>query len=568
MKSLKFKIISGIALLVCFNVSVNAQNLSWTQALQTVSEESVGFMNNSITEDNEGNILISGTYNAELSFGGFTLQPVDGVFIRMFLTKISGSGEVLWLKTFDVPQLGINTFQKPVFDNNGNFYLVFNPYLGSGDFDWDLGNGVVVPVGSTLNQAVIVCFNPEGVAQYFKAIQTEDSEILVNLKVNSINDSLFVSGTFSGNLTIGDIEVQSNNGSMDIFVAKTDLELNPSWLVSINGTRDYQSHEATIDDLGNIIIALSFEGDSLFSGNYFVYNPDFDFTPFVGNSDIAVIKLNPQGETQWMTRIASSELDNPNKLFATADNGILMSSNSSGTLNVAGVTIEPELNAIIKLNSAGSPEYAFSLEGYGINSAARDEDGFIYLGYQFTVPSFTLGNINVVNTGMDNGTSDLAIIKMDESGEIYWIERIGSIDNESVNSVKVLNSGKMVVAGTFSGTEFMLGNLMLENDFAPVNNGFVAYADLPAGLNNIVESASVLIYPNPTSDYLMLNTDLSGNSELAYSIYNSTGQLIKNNVELKTLPASISIHELSTGNYFISVRSDTYQKTVPFTVLR
>ncbi|MEZ5174299.1 MAG: hypothetical protein R2850_12520 [Bacteroidia bacterium] len=85
-----------------------------------------------------------------------------------------------------------------------------------------------------------------------------------------------------------------------------------------------------------------------------------------------------------------------------------------------------------------------------------------YLGYQYMTPALSLGNITVQNAGADNGTSDIAIIKMDDSGQFYWIENIGSMDNEAINAVTILNSGKMMVAGTFSGFDLMLGSNLLK----------------------------------------------------------------------------------------------------------
>ncbi|MEZ5174298.1 MAG: hypothetical protein R2850_12515 [Bacteroidia bacterium] len=68
----------------------------------------------------------------------------------------------------------------------------------------------------------------------------------MNAKVNLNNDSLFVSGAFSGNLTLNGLELSSTNGSLDMFVMKTDLELNPSWMVKIGGERGYQLGETAL----------------------------------------------------------------------------------------------------------------------------------------------------------------------------------------------------------------------------------------------------------------------------------------------------------------------------------
>ncbi|MEZ5174297.1 MAG: hypothetical protein R2850_12510 [Bacteroidia bacterium] len=120
------QIISSLVLSLIFFSTITSfsQNLNWVQTLQSYSEGNISVQNNSIVEDNEGNLLISGGYSEDFTIGGLSLQPVQGPFIRSFLMKMTAEGGVLWLRTFDIPELGINVFQKPVFDSNGNFYLI------------------------------------------------------------------------------------------------------------------------------------------------------------------------------------------------------------------------------------------------------------------------------------------------------------------------------------------------------------------------------------------------------------------------------------------------------------
>ncbi|WP_312766109.1 T9SS type A sorting domain-containing protein [Epilithonimonas sp.] len=76
-----------------------------------------------------------------------------------------------------------------------------------------------------------------------------------------------------------------------------------------------------------------------------------------------------------------------------------------------------------------------------------------------------------------------------------------------------------------------------------------AYAGLAT---NDINRSQVVLYPNPVSDYLHINT--AGQKVSNVKVYSFAGSLVKDNVAITN--DSVDLRSLSTGNYIISITTD------------
>jgi hypothetical protein len=98
-------------------------------------------------------------------------------------------------------------------------------------------------------------------------------------------------------------------------------------------------------------------------------------------------------------------------------------------------------------------------------------------------------------------------------------------------------------------------------------NGCTAMSNIIffTSVNNINNSSSILIYPNPTSDYFTL--DIHSNNLLTnvnVEVYNYLGQRVITksfNPNKNSIYEPISLNELATGNYFVKVFVNAQQWT-------
>lgn len=77
--------------------------------------------------------------------------------------------------------------------------------------------------------------------------------------------------------------------------------------------------------------------------------------------------------------------------------------------------------------------------------------------------------------------------------------------------------------------------------------------------SNAENLPDVTIFPNPNAEILKI--DLKGLAASYFEIRNTNGQLIKN---FPSDQKEISIKDLSTGKYFLIIKSDSNQKSIPF----
>ena len=78
--------------------------------------------------------------------------------------------------------------------------------------------------------------------------------------------------------------------------------------------------------------------------------------------------------------------------------------------------------------------------------------------------------------------------------------------------------------------------------------------DIDVPIDDVSPKVNVIIYPNPTTDFVTLTSDgLNFNKQLnSYQLYNYQGKLLKNNI-LKESKTKINLSHLSTGLYLLQV---------------
>ncbi|MDB5226442.1 MAG: hypothetical protein JWN78_635 [Bacteroidota bacterium] len=86
--------------------------------------------------------------------------------------------------------------------------------------------------------------------------------------------------------------------------------------------------------------------------------------------------------------------------------------------------------------------------------------------------------------------------------------------------------------------------------------------------NNLVDK--ILLYPNPVSDIIHINYNLSQSATLQYSIFDLSGTQVMSNtlglVRKGNNEQQVMLHDLPAGLYFFQLQSDFSAKTVSFIV--
>jgi hypothetical protein len=98
--------------------------------------------------------------------------------------------------------------------------------------------------------------------------------------------------------------------------------------------------------------------------------------------------------------------------------------------------------------------------------------------------------------------------------------------------------------------------------------GNVGLAKVKFDLNSIIEPDFTvwgILYPNPTNNTINLTFELQSSTQLNYSIYSETGQIVKSLLNELTNPGTITksfdVSVLPTGSYLLRITSERFSQT-------
>lgn len=377
---------------IVFFIFLISIKISTAQSFQWV--ESMGDNDliaiNSITVDVDGNIITTGEFWGTLDFdpGPGTTLLTANNLNDVFVQKLDEDGNLLWAKSY-----GGNDYDSGEsigIDINGNIYV-------AGDFrntvDFDPGAGSFELSATGVDDVFIQKLSPNGDFIWAKAINGTVSAYLSDIVVDP-NGAIVLVGNFSGTYDfdpgIGTSD-HTSVGNSDIFILKIDLNGNYTWSKTFGGAQNEQGNTIDVDLDGNI-----------YTAGYYESIVDFDPGPGVnqhtsnGSFDIYVQKLDENGNFVWVA-----------------------------TYGGVGYDIGEEI--------------------------AVDENSHVYLsgGFYETV-DFDPGP-GIVNA-TSNGTMDVFVQKLDENGDLLWINTFGGSAFDPVSSLTLDDYSNVYTVGMFRNT--------------------------------------------------------------------------------------------------------------------
>ena len=285
------------------------------------------------------------------------------------------------------------------------------------------------------------CANPDEGCQNFQQMFGSSGEDRVSHEGsrNAVRDSvgnIFVAGNTYGSLD----PLVSNEGGSDVFVTKVDPDGAKLWTRMLGGAGDDHSDDMTIDDAGNVFVALRM-----------ARTDDFGFDATFGQ----VIKLDGQGTKMWYKDIGSQ-----------AVHGRLSLSAAAGALYVAGTT-DMGFSQVWKYDlEDGAPLWATPLDlGLKVYEGPR---GIAVTG---TGDGYVTGfaRSSVDSQDYIQG-DDVFLIKFDHLGQKVWTRMFGSEANDLVKGIAVDPFGNVYLTGHF-GFEDAPTSFVSFSGAASVSNG-------------------------------------------------------------------------------------------------
>lgn len=157
--------------------------------------------------DPSGDVVISGSFDGVIDFGGGVLPDVAAP--SMFLVKFSATGLHLWSHGFGLPNKTIGDHALAI-DPAGDVLLA-GGYSGTLNF----GGGPIVAAGGT--DISLARFDPSGTLVWQRSLGGPSQEYATGIAI-SPDGSPIITGQYAGSPDLGDGPLP--NGAYDVFVAR------------------------------------------------------------------------------------------------------------------------------------------------------------------------------------------------------------------------------------------------------------------------------------------------------------------------------------------------------------
>lgn len=296
-------------------------------------------------------------------------------------------------------------------------------------------NGDVKGASKGSVDAWVVKMNSSGIIEWEK--NYGGSNIDEAYCIQQTSDGGYIFAGFTKSSASGDV-TGLNKGGSDIWVVKLDASGNITWQKNYGGD---QNDEMTS-------IRQTSDGGYICSG-YTSTSANGDVTDVNhGSDDIWVVKLDGSGNISWNKSYGGNQSDKSQSIILTSDGGYIFagSTDSSANGDISGASKGGNDIWIVKLNNTGNITWEKNYggnasEGLNLDCIKQTTDGgYIVLGY---TSSSADGDI----TGVNKGSQDFWVMKMNNLGAITWEKNYGGNNDENSASIYITSDGGYLLLG-------------------------------------------------------------------------------------------------------------------------
>lgn len=274
-----------------------------------------------IAADGSGNVIVSGSFESYLDFGGAPIFAAGGMFDEdVFVSKLAPDGTHLWSKGFG--SADIDRGQGLAVDSGDNILLAgFFVDIAAGSIDF--GGGPLPSAGSS--DAFVAKLDPDGDHVWSRSYGDPDSQDAAGVAVDPA-DNVIATGAFFGEVDFGGGPLVSA-GDNDVFLLKLDAAGDHLWSRRFGDGLRQDGKSVAVDALGDIAVTGFFRGSIRFL-----------CAPLLGAGaeDIFVAKLDAAGNPLWSDRFGDAASQFPTQVAFDAAGDVLLTGYFDGVVDFGG----------------------------------------------------------------------------------------------------------------------------------------------------------------------------------------------------------------------------------------
>ncbi|TNE78211.1 MAG: T9SS type B sorting domain-containing protein [Bacteroidetes bacterium] len=363
--------------------------------------------------------------------------------------------------------------QDMVADEYGNLYsagMIGGGSWGSGTLDF--GNNVT----ATAQQGgwsvpYVVKYNRKGEAQWATTIEIPTGSYLfiTSLAADTAGNVYIIGSTYTYN-TINSIAgfAVAPLGKSDVWIVKLDAVGIPQWAQLVGGSGDDYPTGITV----------SAQGEIYCTGLYQTYF-QFGTSGISGSSNgwsVFLLKLRSDGTANYARRIATADGQNAwwsagGDVVVDRTGNVFVSGSFTGVVRMGATTVTAgssftEQNGfVMKVLPANGTTIWGRQMGFSASALDVDDLGRIYVAGKSKPGCDTFVNTVLPGATPGYGEDDLYISRLDQNGNLDWVERVGdrslsfsncvnpwTCQRINISSLEVDFEGKVLISGAIDRT--------------------------------------------------------------------------------------------------------------------
>ncbi len=339
------------------------------------------------------------------------------------------------------------------------------------------------------DDAVIVKFNRAGQFMKKNVFQGAGTQVITDITI--VGDVIHVSGTRKAQTVIDGVQTMSQ--STDPFVARINpADLRAEWIRYIDGTGDATARAVAANANGQVVVVGDFSGQlAAFQPGVFAEGASDCFIAFYKLSPPTTPPTPPTPQLQSLTPIAG------NGTCQARDVAIDAGGRATAVYDFTS-TVKPSLSIVRTTRGTDSivvrygtlaesftPAWATTIGSASAGEFDRGDASTNAIAVSLDGTVFVAGSFDgwlAVNDSLrrpSSGGRDGFIVHLAATGLILpspMLSVAGTAGNDTVTSLDVDGSGRLLIAGTFESTSVNLNALSLTRQGA-IRNAFVAWVD-------------------------------------------------------------------------------------------
>ncbi len=369
----------------------------------------------------------------------------------------------------------------------------------------------------------VVKLSATATIEWQKSLGGSDHDIAYSIQQTS-DGGYIVAGASKS--TDGDVIGNHGNGYNDYWVVKLSATATIEWQKCLGGNyHDIAYSIQQTSDGGYIVAGASKSTDGDVIGNH-------------GNFDYWVVKLSATATIEWQKCLGGSSDDGANSIQQTSEGGYILAG-YSGSSDVTGNHGGSDF-WIVKLSATATIEWQKCLGGSAYDEARSiqqtSDGGYIVAGTSNATNGDVTGN---------HGRDDYWVVKLSATATIEWQKCLGGNSDDEAWSIQQTSDGGYIVIGYCESTEGDVTGNYGEDDF------WVVKLFPLAGVNDSELSNTIILYPNPASTVVNLQSAVFNLQSAVAEIYDLNGRkLIERQIPVGGDSFEIDVSSWQSGVYF------------------